>query len=104
MTPDQLKALFDGNAIILIFVFGIITKYVPALRNVPNLVIPWVGAIGTILAKLAVGTAHAGFKDIVPDVGGVLISGFTSAIWARQLYEGFGRSFLERVLKLKGVA
>jgi len=101
MTPEQLKALFDGNAIILIFIWGLICKYVPFLARIPNVIIPWIGALGYVVARFAVPDAHAGPLSGVPDAIGCIIGGFTNAVWARQLYEGFGRGLLERLFKLK---
>lgn len=109
MTPEQLKALFDANAIVIIFVWGLLCKYVPGLAKIPNQTIPWVGAIGYIVTKLAgPGVAHAAGFDlgaVAPDMISVLLGGFTSAVWARQLFEGFGRSVVEGLFhKKKAVA
>lgn len=102
MTPESLKQLFDGAGVMIIFAWGLLCKYVPFLRVVPNATIPWVGAILYILGKLAVGTASAQGADSVlavesqvTNAGGVVIAGFTSAIWARQLWEGFARPLFE---------
>lgn len=101
MTPDQIKILFDANAIIIMFAWGILCKYIPALAKIPNQTIPYVNLVGYIATKLAVPDAHAGVLDGVPAAVGCLVGGFTNAIWARQLFEGFGRPLLERWLKLK---
>ena len=81
--------------------FRSIHEYVPALAKIPSLLIPWVNVIGYGLAKFAVPDAQAGISDAIPDAFGVLICGFTNAVWARQLYEGFGRGLLESWLKVK---
>lgn len=101
MTPDQVKALFDANSVIIMFVVGLIWKYVPGLAKWPNQLIPWVNVVGYILLKVAVPEAHAGILNGVPDALGCLIGGFTSAVWARQLYEAFGRHAVEGWLKIK---
>lgn len=108
MTPDQLKHLFDVNAVILMFLWGLLCKYLPQLKNVPNNTIPWVNAIGYILASLGgglVGTAHAGVTvnqvTAVASLGGALLGAFTNASWARLLYEGFARAAIEFVSKKK---
>jgi len=108
ITPDLIKTFFDANAILIMFGWGLIHKYVPALRNIPNALIPWVNLIGYLLTRLGagalgVGVAHAsgGLLASVPDAVGVLIGGFTSASWARLLYEGWGRDLLERMIGLK---
>lgn len=111
VTPDAIKLFFDANAILIMFVWGLLHKYVPALRNVPNVLIPWVNLIGYILTRLGagalgVGVAQAGVPGLaaVPDAVAVLIGGFTNASWARLLYEGWGRSLLERLIGLKAPA
>lgn len=106
MTPESLKALFDGGAIAIIFVWGIICKYVPFLAKIPNAIIPWAGAIGYILTRLVIPQpAHAGITEdqagAVVGLGGIILGGFTNAVWARQLYEGFARLLFENVFKLK---
>jgi hypothetical protein len=108
VTPDMIKLLFDANAIIVMFVWGLLCKYVPFLGKIPNLTIPWVNLIGYILTKLGAGvlgvgvaSAAAGPLAAVPDAVAVVIGGFTSASWAMLLYEGWGRGLLERLLKIK---
>jgi hypothetical protein len=105
MTPEQLKAFFDGNAILLIFVWGLLCKYVPFMAKVPNVVIPWVGAIGYIIARFALPTEAHAAAGVGPDhvfvIGGILLGAFTNAVWARQLYEGFGKAVIERLFKVK---
>lgn len=108
LTPDVIKTFFDANAILIMFAWGIAHKYVPALRNLPNTLIPWFNLAGYLLTRLGasvlgVGVAHAagGPLAAVPDAVAVLIGGFTSASWARLLYEGWGRALLERALRLK---
>ena len=106
VSPDAIKLFFDANAILIMFVWGLAQKYLPALAALPNTAIPWVNLFGYILVRLGgglVGDAHAAssFVQVVPDAVGVILGGFTSAVWARQLYEGFGRGFLERLLGMK---
>ena len=36
MTPDQLKSIFDSNAVILMFLAGVAIKYIPGLAKVSN--------------------------------------------------------------------
>ena len=109
MTPDSLKVLFDGLAVAIMFVWGLVTKYFPPLARIPNTLIPWLNVVGYILAKLwggdpspTTGLTQAGFfGNIAPDLLGVIIGGFTNSVWARQLYEGFGRGLLEQKLGWK---
>lgn len=110
MTPEMLKHLFDVNAIGLMFAWGLLHKYLPALAKLENDLIPWVNAIGYILAQLIPGifapAAHAG--GLTQDqggalfsVGGALLGAFTNASWARMLYEGFARAALGGLFKWK---
>lgn len=106
VTPNAIKLFFDANAILIMFVWGLAQKYLPALAPMPNAAIPWVNVVGYILVRLGggiVGDAHAasGVVQVIPDAVGVILGGFTSAVWARQLYEGFGRSLLESLLGFK---
>jgi len=105
MTPETLQTLFDANWIIISFVVGILWKYLPALKGVTNNAIPWVNFALYVVTKLvsvfAVPDAQAAGFDVagtVPNVVGILLGGFTSATWARQLYEGFGRHILTKWL------
>jgi hypothetical protein len=109
MTPDALKHLFDTNAIIIMFIWGLLHKYVPQLAKLPNELIPWINAIGYIVASLAgglVSPANAGGLTqeqggLLLGVGGALLGAFTNASWARLLYEGFAKAALEGMFKWK---
>ena len=110
MPHDSVIAIFDGLAVPIMFAFGLLVKYFPPLAKIPNAVIGWVNLVGYMATKLAGGNqAHAGeivlhagfFGNIAPDLMGVVIGGFTNCVWARQLYEGFGRSLLEQKLGWK---
>ena len=105
MQPDAIKTLFDANATVIMFAVGLVWKYVPQLKNVSNQLIPWVNVVGYILLSLLGATpAHASILGGIPGTIGFLIPAFTSSIWARQLYEGFGRHLLESILKIKNPA
>lgn len=109
MSADQLKLIFDANAMLIMFVWGLLSKYVPLFAKIPNATIPYVNLVGYVLARLAgqflIPSAHAGVTAdqgvAIVGFGGVLLGGFTNAVWARQLYEGFGRWLLETMFKLK---
>ena len=106
MPPENTIMVFDGIAMVVMFIWGLLVKYLPALAKVPNWLIAWTNIIGYVATKLAGGPSnvhageivlHAGFfGNILPGIVPVLIGGFTNSIWARQLYEGFGRSLLEK--------
>lgn len=107
VTPEGIKAFFDANAVFIMFVWGLIVKYVPGLAKIPNDTIPWLNSVGYVLAGLG-GTAIAqAVAPVAPtpgltDVAGTLIVGaFGNSIIASLLYERFGRSILEKIFKLK---
>lgn len=101
VTPDSVKHFIDVQGVILIFAWGLLCKYAPFLKGIPNLLITWLGAIGYVVAKFAIPEAHAFDGGSILDAGGSIIGGFTSAVWARQLYEGFARPVLEHLLHWK---
>jgi hypothetical protein len=116
MTPETLQLIFNQYAITIMFVWGLACKYVPFLKSIPNVTIPWVNAIGYILTALAgasIPVAHAALlgdstgvaiKPVimyVPTMLGIIIGGFANAVWARQLYEGFARPIFEKWLGKK---
>lgn len=110
MNPDEIKIIFDTWAVTIMMLWGIVVKYFPKLGAIPNAIIGWTNLIGYILAKLVIPDAHAadsvmvgstGVLGTVPDIIGIIIGGVTNAGWAMVLYETFGRTFLEKLLKLK---
>jgi hypothetical protein len=96
MTPDTIQAWFDGSAVVIMFLYGILCKYVPVFAKIPNATIPWVNLVGYILAKFILPTeAHAGgFGSFFAGMG-VLVGGFVHSVFASQLYERFFRAPLE---------
>jgi hypothetical protein len=116
MTPETIQLIFNQYAIAIMFVWGLACKYIPVLKNIPNATIPWVNALGYVLAALAgaaVPAAHAALlgdstgvaiKPVVmyvPTMLGIILGGFTNSVWARQLYEGFARPVIEKWLVKK---
>lgn len=112
MTPEHLRELFDLNAIMIIFAWGLLQKYLPALRDWANWLIPWIGTAGYILARLVggafVGDAHAqvvtdsvlvttGTAAQVPALIGIIIGGITNTGWATIVYEKFARALIEKL-------
>lgn len=103
--PDTIRHVFDANAIAIMFVWGLLHKYVPALEKLENDLIPWASAIGYVLAKLfpaLVGTANAsvaGAVGALPDAGAVILAGATNSVVAALLYDKFGRVLLDRMLR-----
>lgn len=109
VTPEAAKTFFDANALLIIFVWGLICKFAKPLAKVPNTIIPWVGAAGYILTRLALPglapDAHAalsaGNAQAVTNFASIAVGAFVQPVWARQLWEGFGRSLFEGLLRWK---
>lgn len=86
--------------------FGILIKYRPELKNVPNALIPYLGFALSLVTKLAEqqGVAPAGFVSagLLGSVGGflapVLAAGWT-AIQNSLIYEVFLRAPVGSVLR-----
>jgi hypothetical protein len=103
-TAGRVLELFNLNWLIIAALWSVFIKYVVPASVVPNVLIPYLNVAIVVFGKLAtLGTASAatGVVAAVPDALGVLVSGFTNAVWARQWYEAFGRPLLEGWLKLK---
>lgn len=102
ITPDSVKALFDAYAMVIMFVWGLVHTRVPALKSIPNDVLPWVNAVGYIVAKLAVpAEAHAGALGGLADFGGLLwltARGAATSAVTSLLYDKFAKPFLDRWL------
>jgi hypothetical protein len=85
------------------FAWGLICKYLPALKNFPNASIPWVNFLLALLGTLA-GPAPA----VAAGFGGLLVSFFApvmqagwSAIQTALIYEIFARVPLEKGIGLR---
>lgn len=113
MTAQHLIELFNGNIVLIMFIWGVAHKYAPQLAKWDNELIPWVNAAGYILGKLAapavaaaadtVFVAHGAdaVRHAAPDILGVLLGAVTNSATAALIYNVFGRTLLERVLGLK---
>ena len=99
---DQIAAMLAAISPILAFLVGtgLVYKYVPFLKNLPNLVIPFLNAVIAFLAVFqGPAPAHAGiFGDLVHALsfpakaaGSFLLAGVAS-----QIYEVFLRPTLEK--------
>lgn len=107
VTPESVKMIFNAWAVFIMLGWGFATKHFPPLAKLPNATIPWLNVLGFVLAQLG-GIAPAQAGPLTPDgahaAGGLLsaiLGGFTNAIWARQLFEGFARPLIEGVLVKK---
>jgi hypothetical protein len=66
---DAILGLFQNPVVlqVVMFVWGLVVKYVPALEKVPNTLIPWMNFVIALLAQIGgPQTAHAaGFGGAV---------------------------------------
>jgi len=95
VTPAKVMEWFDSFAGFIMFGVGLVVTRWPKLARIPNEVIPWVNAVGYIVAKLAVGTAHAGFFGAVGHTataaGTIAYGAFMSAL-VSLLYDKFAKA------------
>jgi len=102
ITPDIVKGWFDVRWAIIMLAVGIAWKYLPFLAKFSNDLIAWVNVLSYIILKTFAPPAQAGVLDAVPDALGMLVMGaFGNAAVAHVIYEGWGRAFLTKLLKLK---
>lgn len=81
--------------------WGLVVKYVPQLKNVPNRLLPYMNLVIAVLIKIAAPQdANAGlfggfFTKIGSNLGWLLP--FIQTILARQVYETWGRPTAEMI-------
>lgn len=92
---DAILGFINANVVLIGFLWGILVKYLPALKNVPNTLIPYMNALLALLTGLmGPATAHAAVLGI--SIGGdgflghILGAGW-SAIQSALIYEVFAR-------------
>ena len=101
MTPDQLRHLFDSNAMVIMLIWGVVHTRVPALAKIPNALVPWVNAIGYILAQFVVPQAHAGVLGGIASGAGFLWTAAAGAVTSAGtsiLYDKFLKHWLDKYL------
>lgn len=102
MTPDQVMGLIEPWMVAVMFVWGVVVKQWPKLKNIPNDTIGWMNVGIFVLAKLAgVETANAATGDVASCIGCTAVGAVTNAGLAWMLYEFLGRSILGRIFKKK---
>lgn len=104
--PNVLRSLFEANAVAIMFVWGLVHKYVPALEKLENALIPWANFLGYVIAKLFPAwlspDAHAsaaGAVGAIPDALGVILAGATNSAVAAVLFDKFAKPWLDRLLR-----
>lgn len=62
--PDGAQAWFDAHSIAIVFLFGLVWKYLPQLKAWTNELIPWLAFLGYVLTALvgAQGGSSAGVQ------------------------------------------
>lgn len=107
ITPEGVRGFFDANAVIIMFIWGILHTRVPFLAKVPNSLVPWVNCVGYILAQLAVPAAHAGLVDTAISAAGVVVvtaRGAVTSALTSLLYDKFVKDWLDRWLPVARIA
>ena len=79
---------------VILFLFGLLVKYNPAFKNLPNALIPILNAILALLMKLAGGQAIS--ASAVGSAGG-------EAVIAALAYDKFAKTFIETTLGWKKI-
>jgi hypothetical protein len=90
---DAVLGFINSNVVFIGFLWGLAVKYVPALKGIPNSLIPYMNALVALLTGMAgPGVAHAAGGILGGDsfLGHILGAGWT-AIQSALIYEIFGR-------------
>jgi hypothetical protein len=85
------------------FSWGLVCKYVPKLKGIPNASIPWVNFVLALLATLAgpQPAAAAGFGGLLVGFFATVMQAGWSAIQTALIYEIFARVPLEKGIGLR---
>jgi hypothetical protein len=104
-SPDGARSWFDGHSVLIIFAFGLLWKYLPALKNWTNELIPWLGFIGYVLTSLvgasAPGTALGSLANVATGTVAhqslltTLTHAASNVVGAFGLFESLGRPLLK---------
>lgn len=101
ITPDVVRSFFDANAMLIMFVWGILHTRLPQLAKFPNQAVPWVNVGLYMLTKLIVPDAHAGVLGGVASAGGwawTVAKGAWLSALTSLLYDKFVKAPLDIVL------
>jgi len=80
------------------FLWGLVCKYAPALKAVPNASIPWVNFLIALIGALAgPQVAHAAFGGAVGGFFGSVLGAGWTAIQTALIYEVFARAPLKNI-------
>lgn len=105
---DAVLAFLKDYAVVVMFVWGLLVKYWPALAKVPNTLIPWLNVLIGLLGQLGggavappavhTGFVAAGFAGGAWSFLGPVIAAGWQAVQASLIYEVFGRHLTEKGL------
>lgn len=98
---DAILGMLQNPVILTViqFTWGLVCKYLPRLKNIPNASIPWVNFVLALLAALAgpAPAAAAGFGGVLVGFFGPVWQAGWSAIQAALIYEIFARAPLTAI-------
>lgn len=101
LTPDRVRGWYDVNAALLMLAWGVMHTRLPVLAKVPNTLVPWVNAIGYVLAHFVVPNAGASVGSTITSFAGLAWvtarGGATSALTSLA-YDKFLKPWLDRWL------
>lgn len=97
---DAIIGFIHDNMLVIGFIWGLLCKYVPSLKGIPNATIPYVNALLTLLTGLA-GPATAGAAVLGISLAGHTFFGHIlgaawTAIQSALIYEVFARAPIEK--------
>lgn len=97
---DAVLGFIHDNMLVLGFIWGLVCKYVPKLKGIPNATIPYVNALLSLLTGLAgpatAGAAVLGLSIPGHTLLGQLLGAAWTAIQSALIYEVFARAPLEK--------
>lgn len=99
---DAIMGILQPAMPLIAFIWGLICKYNPKLKNIPNATIPYVNMVLFLLTNLA-GPQEAQAASILGIAGHTFFGHILTAAWesvkVSLFYEVFGRSPIGAVLK-----
>lgn len=99
---DAILGFIQQNMVMIGFVVGLLVKYQPKLKWVPNEFIPYANIVIGLLAQLfGPADAHAGVLGGVFSIASPFLVAGWDAIKSALIYEIFGRHVIERRLGWK---
>ena len=101
ITPEQVKSIIDGNAMVILFVVGVCYTRFPFLKNWTNHAVPWLNLVVYVAMQYLVPKAQAGVVSDAVGFGGLLWNvarGAATSAVTSVLYDKFVKEILDRFL------